>query len=229
MTGDSAKRAAAVAAVERVRDGMRLGLGTGSTVAEFLEVLADADLDVAGVPTSRATADHARQRGIRLLDPDDVERLDLAVDGADELDATLCLTKGGGGALLREKVVATMADHFVVIATRDKLVERLGDRFPLPLEVVPFALAPVRRVLERRGYEVTARDNGGFRTDNGNAILNCRLPGGIDDPGAEDLALSCIPGVVCCGLFVGLADTALLGDESGTVVELTAADRVPVD
>ena len=221
---DTGKLAAGRAAAALVEDGMRLGLGSGSTVACFLDALADRALDVAGVPASEATAARCRQLGIRLLGPADVETLDLAVDGADELDRDLTLTKGGGGALLREKVVAAMATRFVVVATPDKVVDRLADGFALPVEVVPFALAPVGRTIGRLGFEVTERtavDGTSYRTDNGNAVLDCRLPGGIADPAATAGRLGLLPGVAETGLFVGMADLALLGDTDGDVVELT--------
>lgn len=219
---DAGKRAAAVAAAELVEDGMRLGLGTGSTVAFFLEALAARRLRVAGIPTSETTAARCRELGIELLTPDDVEELDLAVDGADELTSDLTLTKGGGGALLREKVVAAMARRFAVIATGDKLVPRLADSFPLPVEVVPFAVAPVRRALRGLGFEVAVRGGDGepFRTDNGNVVLDARLPGGLEDPAVTDVSIALLPGVAETGLFVELADVALLGDEDGRVQEV---------
>ncbi len=217
---DDGKRAAGEAAAALVEDGMRLGLGTGSTVAHFLSALAARDLDVAGVPTSEATADRCRELGIGLLEVNAVEELDLCVDGADELDDTLTLTKGGGGALLREKVVATLARRFVVIATEDKLVPRLAERFPLPIEVVPFAVAPVIRTLERRGFAPVVRDGGAYRTDNGNVVVDARYPGGLEDPAVTDVALTLIPGVVTSGLFVDLADAALLGRADGSVRRL---------
>jgi ribose 5-phosphate isomerase A len=223
MEEDRAKRAAGEAAVELVGHGMQLGLGSGSTVAYFLTALAERDLDVAGVPTSQHTADRCRELGIALLEPGDVASVELCVDGADELDHDLILVKGGGGAHLREKVVASMAERFVVIATGDKLVGRLADTFALPIEVVPFAIGPVRRELERRGFEVALRpaaSGSAYRTDNGNAILDARLPGGLEDPAATDVALSLLPGVVAVGLFVDLADVALLGDSDGEVTEL---------
>lgn len=231
---DTAKRAAGVAAAAIVDDGMRLGLGTGSTVAYFLAALAARGLRVSGVPTSEATADRCRALGLALLDPADAGRLDLCVDGADELDHHLVLTKGGGGALLREKVVASMAERFVVIATVDKLVDRLADTFPLPVEVVPFAVAPVSRWLAARGYEVVRRTKRAgapgdgsagaapYTTDNGNAILDIRRDGGLQDPAAEERAIGALPGVVENGLFVGLADVALLGSDDGGVTELRA-------
>lgn len=228
MTTDPAKKAAGEAAAELVTAGMRLGLGTGSTVAYFLDALAANGTDVAGVPTSEATAARCRALGIELLDPGEVDRLDLCVDGADELDRELNLTKGGGGALLREKVVASLAERMVVIATADKLVDRLGDTFPLPIEVVPFALGPVRRRLEGRGFEVSDRHAGGelLLTDNGNAILDCRIPGGIEDPAALEATLALTPGIAESGLFVDLASVALLGAPDGSVQRIGPdADR----
>lgn len=232
MTVDPAKQAAGAAAAELVEDGMRLGLGTGSTVSYFLDALAARGLsDIAGVPTSEATAEHCRELGIGLLDPAEVERLDLCVDGADELDRELSLTKGGGGALLREKVVASLADRMVVIATPDKVVDRLGDTFPLPIEVVPFAVGPVRRRLEAMGFEVTERGHVGgdtILTDNGNAILDARMPHGIEDPAAMEAILSLIPGVAENGLFIDLADVAILGAKDGSVERLAKPSPVSV-
>lgn len=221
---DSPKRSAALAAAELITDGMRLGLGTGSTVAHLLEAIATRGLQVAGLPTSNATAAACQQLGIELLRPEEVERLDLAIDGADELDAQLTATKGGGGALLREKVVASMAERFVLIATTDKVVDLLGDSFPLPVEVVPFAVAPVTGWLQDRGYVVSLRreDGGGaVVTDNGNHLLDARMPGGIEDPAVEDLWLAQLPGVVTSGLFVDMAERAFLADEDGQVQEHT--------
>lgn len=222
--GDARKRAVGEAAAELVEDGMRLGLGSGSTVACFLDALAARSLDVAGVPASESTAARCRELGLRLLDPGEVERLDLCVDGADEIAPDLSVTKGGGGALLREKVVASMSDRFVVIATRDKLVDRLGETFPLPVEVVPFALAPVRRRLEGLGFEVVEREDGAdrYRTDNGNAILDCRLAGGIEDAAVMEITLSLIPGVAESGLFVDLASSALLAEADGSISSFPA-------
>ena len=222
---DVAKRAAGETAAELVEDGMRLGLGTGSTVAYFLDALAARGLDVAGVPTSEATATRCRELGIGLLDTAEVQRLDLCVDGADELDHALHLTKGGGGALLREKVVATLSDRFVVIATADKLVDRLCDTFALPIEVVPFAVGPVVRSLQGLGFEVDVRMRGDtpYRTDNGNAIVDARCDGGVDDPAVIDVTIGLLPGVVETGLFIDLADIALLGDGDGEVTRVPAA------
>ncbi|TVR24615.1 MAG: ribose-5-phosphate isomerase RpiA [Nitriliruptor sp.] len=220
---DARKRAAALAALELVEDGMQLGLGTGSTVEHLLAAIADRGLDVSGVPTSEATAAYCHELGIRLLHPSEVERLDLAIDGADELDRALTATKGGGGALLREKVVAAMSERFVAIATTDKLVDRLGDGFPLPIEVVPFAEAPVTRRLRDRGYQVqlrTAGEGPAVVTDNGNHLLDARMVGGIEDPAVEELWIGALPGVVESGLFVDLVDQALVADEQGRVLSL---------
>ncbi|MEX0952881.1 MAG: ribose-5-phosphate isomerase RpiA, partial [Nitriliruptoraceae bacterium] len=205
-----------------VTDGMVLGLGTGSTVAFFLDELAARGLDVRGIPTSEATAEACRRHGIELVGTADVEQVDLAVDGADELDTALRLVKGGGGALLREKVVAAMAREFVVIATVDKVVDRLGDSFPLPVEVVPFAVAPVTRNIAALGFEVTTRAEGLTPTDNGNAVLFCHLAGGIADLWSTEQELRAIPGVVCTGLFLDMANVALLGDADGGVERLEA-------
>lgn len=223
---DAAKRAAARAALEEIADGMVLGLGTGSTVAPLLELLAERAFDVVGVPTSEATARRCRELGIRLTSLDEVAALDLAIDGADEIDAHLCLTKGGGGALLREKVVACAARRFVVIATVDKQVERLGVSFPLPLEVVPFASAPVQRRLESWGLEVQPREREGrpVVTDNGNVLLDAVIPGGVGDPERFDARLQAIPGLVETGLFVNLAHETLLGAADGTVLRRRRPD-----
>ncbi len=217
---DTAKQAAGHAAADLVESGMLLGLGTGSTVAYLLEAIGRRGLtDLRGIPTSEATARIARSLGITLVTPDEVERVDLAIDGADEFDDELTATKGGGGALLREKVVAAMADRFVLVATPDKHVDRLGNTFPLPVEVVPFARGPVRRTLAAQGYEVTLRTDGEgpVRTDNGNEILDVRFPDGIGDPAVIDLWVATVPGVVTSGLFVEMATQAILGRADGSV------------
>lgn len=219
---DQAKRAAGYAAADHVEDGMVLGLGTGSTVAYFLDAVAERGHSVTGVPTSVATEQRCQELGIGLTTADEVADLDLCVDGADELTADLVLTKGGGGALLREKVVASMARKMIVIATVDKVVERLADTFALPVEVVPFAATPVTRRLEGLGFHVERRGAGDYRTDNGNGILDCRMPGGLDDPERWDGILATIPGIAEHGLFVGLATQALLGTPDGQVEHLPA-------
>ncbi|MDX1568038.1 MAG: ribose 5-phosphate isomerase A [Longimicrobiales bacterium] len=217
------KRAAAEAAVDEVEDGMILGLGTGSTVARFLEVLArrirDGELtDVRGVPTSVQTATEAHSMAIPLTNLDDDPVIHLTVDGADEVDLGLDLIKGLGGALLREKVVAQASERLIIIADETKLVERLGIRAPVPVETLPFAMSPVRRFVEELGAEVTVREEEAdtpYRTDNGNFVLDCRFADGLDDPDGLDRALKSRAGVVETGLFLGMADTALVGTEDG--------------
>jgi ribose 5-phosphate isomerase A len=222
---DELKRQAAARALEHVRDGMKLGLGTGSTAKHFVELLGErvrAGLDVIGVPTSEATLADAARCGIRLTTLDDIDRLDLTVDGADEIDPSLNLIKGGGGALLREKIVAAASDRMIVIADDSKWVEVLG-RFPLPVEVVPFGLAATRRAI---GEAIAQSGNSGqmvlrkgkdghvFVTDGGHWIIDAHL-GRIADAGRLAGLLASIPGVVEHGLFVGLASMAILAGPRG--------------
>jgi ribose 5-phosphate isomerase A len=225
VTMDELKRLAAARALEDVRDGMKLGLGTGSTAKHFVELLGERvrkGLKVIGVPTSEATRANAERCGIALTTLDDVDRLDLTVDGADECDPALNLIKGGGGALLREKIVAAASERMIVIADESKWVDPLG-RFPLPVEVIPFGLAATRHAIAkafaRAGVsgEMTIRmaKNGHvFVTDGGHWIVDAHL-GRIGN--APQLAglLSAIPGVVEHGLFIDLADTAVLAGTNG--------------
>jgi ribose 5-phosphate isomerase A len=222
---DELKRQAAGRALEFVRDGMKLGLGTGSTAKHFVELLGErvrAGLDVIGVPTSEATQADALRCGIPLTTLDEIDRLDLTVDGADEIDPDLNLIKGGGGALLREKIVAAASDRMIVIADDSKWVEALG-RFPLPIEVIPFGLAATRRAIGSAfaesgvsGPMVVRKGQDGhvFVTDGGHWIVDAHL-GRISR--AQHLAglLSAIPGVVEHGLFIGLASTAMLAGSQG--------------
>lgn len=219
-----AKEAAGRAAAELVRDGMTVGLGTGSTVLFALERLAEriraAKLVVRGVPTSLDTERKARALGIPLVDLDQVERIDLTIDGADEIDARFDMIKGGGGALLREKVVAVLSTCEVIVIDRPKVVERLGVRFALPVEVVPFARAAVARRIAALGAAWTVRMRDGKEptlTDNGNEILDCRFQGGIADAPALERLLDEIPGVVESGLFIALAHVLVIGHEDGRV------------
>lgn len=221
---DELKRAAALEAVELVESGMTLGLGTGSTVAYFLELLAgrleEGRLEeLVGVPTSRDTELRARELGIPLGELADLAPLDLAVDGADEVDAGLELVKGGGGALLREKMVAVHAHRFVVIVDEGKEVEVLGRDFPVPVEVVPFAWGVHLPVLRELGAEARLRtgDDGAARvTDNGNLILDARFPRGVGDLQEVESELRARPGIVEVGLFVGLATDVLVARPGGT-------------
>jgi len=219
------KRQAAARALEEVRDGMRLGLGTGSTAKHFVELLGEkvrAGLKVIGVPTSEATRGDAMRCGIALTTLEDIDRLDLTVDGADEIDPLLNLIKGGGGALLREKIVATASDRMIVIADDSKWVDVLG-RFPLPVEVVPFGLAATRRAIAEAfakcgvsGQMVVRKGEDGhaFVTDSRHWIVDAHL-GRISDASRLASLLSAIPGVVEHGLFVGLASSAVLAGGQG--------------
>ena len=225
MSADGLKRAAAERAAALVGDGMRVGLGTGSTAAHLVALLGErvrGGLAIVAVPTSEATRRQAEGEGISLTTLDDTPELDIAIDGADEIDGELRLIKGGGGALLREKIVAAASRRMIVIADGSKRVERLG-RFPLPVEVVPFGLGATRRaveaVFERSGCPGEARirtgaDGTPFHTDGGHLILDARL-GAIPDPEALASALAAIPGVVEHGLFLGLATGAILATEAG--------------
>ncbi|MBW3533789.1 MAG: ribose 5-phosphate isomerase A [Gemmatimonadetes bacterium] len=217
------KRAAAAEAVERVESGMRLGLGTGSTVEHFLELLgerlADGALaDLMGVPTSVATTDRAHALGIALGPLHELAPLDLAVDGADEIDAGLNLVKGLGGALLREKMVAAASRRFIVIADEGKLVERLGEKSPLPVEVASFSWQVHVPYLESLGARpvLRTRDDGTpVPTDNGNYVLDCWWDGGLP-PAAELQGELCSrPGIVETGLFIGMAGEAIVAGAGG--------------
>src|ERR1700761_550264 len=219
------KRQAAARALEEVRDGMRLGLGTGSTAKHFVELLGErvrAGLNVVGVPTSETTRAQAEQCGIRLTTLDEIDRLDLTIDGADEIDPALNVIKGGGGALLREKIVATASDRMIVIADDSKWVDVLG-RFPLPVEVVPFGLAATQRALAEAfaksgvsGQMLVRKGKDGhvFVTDGGHWIIDAHLGRITDAPRLAGL-LSPIPGVVEHGLFIGLATTTVLAGAQG--------------
>lgn len=217
---DEQKRAAAMAAVRLVEDGMTLGLGTGSTAAWFVTLLGERVKDglrVRGVPTSEATARQASGLGIEVIGLDDVGfgrggRIDLCVDGVDEVDGMKRAIKGGGGALLREKIVAAGSTQVVYIADASKRVQTLG-AFPLPVEVIPFAAAFVQSRIAALGCEpVLRRADGGaeFRTDENNVILDCPF-GRIEDPESLAAELSLIPGVVEHGLFLGLIDEMVFG------------------
>lgn len=228
MDVDAQKRAAAARALEFVRPGMRLGLGSGTTAKQFVELLAErvrAGLEVIAVPTSEGTRADAERLGVPLTSLDETPQLDLTVDGADEIATDLSLMKGGGGALLREKIVASASARLVVIADESKWVSALG-RFPLPVEVVPFGLAATRRKVEAATAAAgcpgpallrRAKDGHAFVTDGGHWILDAALER-IADPGALADRLDRIAGVVEHGLFIGLADAAVLAGASGVRV-----------
>jgi ribose 5-phosphate isomerase A len=222
---EALKRQAAARALEEVRDGMKLGLGTGSTAKHFVDLLGErvrGGLKVVGVPTSEATRAQAEQCGIALTTLDEVDRLDLTVDGADEIDHALNLIKGGGGALLREKIVAAASDRMIVIADESKWVEVLG-RFPLPVEVVPFGLAATRHAMAEAfakagvsGQMVLRQGKDGhvFVTDGGHWIIDAHL-GRIQDVPLLAASLTVIPGVVEHGLFTNMASAAVLAGGQG--------------
>jgi ribose 5-phosphate isomerase A len=225
MDAEAQKRAAAARAVQFVRSGMRLGLGTGSTARHFVELIGErvrAGLDIVAVPTSRATEADAKRCGIPLTTLDETPQLDLTVDGADEIAPDLSLIKGGGGALLREKIVAAASTRMIVIADQSKWVAALG-RFPLPVEIAPFGAAATLRELENAVTAPRGRgslklrqgpDGHAFVTDGGHWIVDAAL-GHIDDPKALAHALCGIPGVMEHGLFVGLAQMAIVAGADG--------------
>jgi ribose 5-phosphate isomerase A len=234
MTSDNLKRLAAAHALSEVRDGMRLGLGTGSTAKHFVELLGERvkeGLSVIGVPTSEATRADAERCGVPLTTLEDIDRLDLTVDGADEIDPALTLIKGGGGALLREKIVAAASGRMIVIADETKLVPQLG-RFPLPIEIVPFGFAAtlraIRDAMARFGLsgDLKLRQAGGghvFVTDGGHWIADAHL-GAIPDAAGLASSLTAIPGVVEHGFFIDLAQTAIIAGAQGVrVIERPAA------
>jgi ribose 5-phosphate isomerase A len=222
---EALKEQAAERALDLVADGMVLGLGTGSTARYVVLGLARRVREgllrgVISVPTSEATAALAREHGLTLAALDHRPTLDLAIDGADEIDPRLNLIKGLGGALLREKVVESAAQRFVVVADSRKLVRRLGEQSPVPVEVIPFALVPVERRLAGLGTTPVLRrtaDHVPFQTDQGNYILDCRC-GPIDDPAALGAAIRSIPGVVEHGLFLSMATAAFVAAPEGVRV-----------
>ncbi len=228
MSSEGYKRQAAAAALQFIEPGMRVGLGTGSTAAHFIELLADrvrAGLDIVAVPTSEATRSQAERLGISLTTLDETPALDLTVDGADEIAPDLTLIKGGGGALLHEKIVAAASMRMIVIADESKWVALLG-RFPLPVEVVPFGLGATRRAVENAAAGAGApgpislrrtRDGHAFVTESGHLILDAALTRIIDPQQLAD-RLAEIPGVVEHGLFIGLVKTAIIAGPDGVRV-----------
>ena len=220
------KRAAALRALDEVREGMILGLGTGSTVAHFLVGLAEylrtgRLKKILGVPTSLWTADRCRELGISLTSLAAHPILDLAVDGTDEVDPSVNLIKGLGGALLREKMVAQAALRMVIIADQTKIVRTLGERAPLPVEVVQFGWEVHEHAFHEMGAHPALRmrsDGRPVTTDNGNYIIDCRFPGGMDDPKAIEAELSLRAGVVESGLFLDMAEKAYVADVGGVTV-----------
>src|SRR5271154_5962445 len=225
MDAETYKRAAAARALEFVRPGMRLGLGTGSTAKHFVDLLGErvrSGLDVVAVPTSEATRAQAARLGIALTTLDETPELDLTVDGADEIAPDLTLIKGGGGALLREKIVAAASARMIVIADHSKWVPTLG-RFPLPIEIVPFGATTTRRAVEAIAAKLgcagpaprrEAQSGHAFVTDGGHWLLDAQLQR-IADPQALAARLCTVPGVMEHGLFIGLAWGAIVAGPDG--------------
>ncbi|WP_026264148.1 ribose-5-phosphate isomerase RpiA [Paenibacillus terrigena] len=212
------KQIAAEKAVESIEDGMIVGLGTGSTAYWAIQKIGERvrdGLNIQAVASSTISEDLANELGIPVIPFADVETIDLTIDGADEVDANLQLTKGGGGALLREKLLAANSRRFIVIVDESKVVDTLGV-FPLPVEIVPFAHELTVRKLQSLGCELTIRQKDGvnFITDNGNLIADCRF-GSITDPVTLHTQLNLIPGVVENGLFVGLTSQLIVGHSDG--------------
>lgn len=217
---------AAQAALEWVRDGMTLGLGTGRAAAAFVEALGERvanGLQITGVPTSEATAKLARSLGIPLARLEEVGTLDITFDGADEVDDRLDVIKGYGAAMVREKVVAASSDQLVILIGPEKLVRQLGERGRLPIEVLPFGVALVRRELTRLGLDADLRVDARSEvvvTDNGNWILDAKLDPPLDARALES-AIVALPGVLGTGFFLGMADAVLIG--TGSEVEVRRA------
>ena len=206
-------------AAEMVESGMVVGLGTGRAASMFVRALAGRvakGLSVRGVPTSKKTEALARELAIPLVSLEEVDRVDIDIDGADEVSPELDLIKGHGGALLRERIVASFSSRFVVLVGEEKLVTRLGERVALPVEVIPFGISVARRELQHMGGKVSLRrDNDvAYRTDNDNAILNVQFDV-IESPTDLERNIRLVPGVVDCGLFLGMTDLVLVQTTSG--------------
>jgi ribose 5-phosphate isomerase A len=218
------KQMAGEEAVKYIENDMVIGIGTGTTAAYMIQALAQRlreGLNIIGaVPTSEVTAQLASRLGIPLTNLDTHPQLDLDIDGADEIDGALRLIKGGGGALLREKIVAAASRRFIIVADSSKLVRQLGLTFPVPVEIIPFARTPVQIQLQALGAQVQLRQRDGqvFLTDSGNIILDCLFPGGISDPQALHASIKSIVGVVESGLFLNMAERAIIGSAGGVQV-----------
>jgi len=217
---DKLKKAAALQAVEFVRDGMIVGLGTGSTAKHMIVALGEkvrAGMRLRGVPTSHETAALAKEAGITLIDADNRWDIDVAIDGADQVDPGLNLIKGGGGALLKEKIVAASAEQFIVLVDYTKQVPVLGGSFPLPVEIIPFGWGSTAREIESltKSRAVLREKNGApFRTEAGNLIVDVHLAR-IPHPSELEIALNQIPGIVETGLFIGRTSMLIVGSPHG--------------
>lgn len=219
MDKEALKRMASAAAVEYVHDGMVVGLGTGSTATYVVLRLAERvrdGLNICGVPTSQDTAELARRHGIPLIDNEERWRIDVAIDGADQVDPHLNLIKGGGGALLKEKIVAAASPQVIIVVDHTKQVPVLGHPFPLPVEVVPFGWASTAHLIERLGMKAVRREHDGriFKTEAGHYILDLHIQR-IEHPAKLEAELNAIPGVVETGLFVGRTDLLIVGTPTG--------------
>lgn len=217
MDQEELKKQAGEAAAALVEDGQIVGLGTGSTVKYTILELArrvKEGLNIKGIPTSIQSEELAREGGIPLTTLDEDPIVDITIDGADEYDDEFSLIKGGGGALTREKIVAFASKRMVVVADESKEVDALGSTFALPVEVIELGLTPVKLFLERAGAEVTVRGDGAYRTDNGHPILDAKFES-IHDPFALEEDLSMYPGVVECGLFLGLCTDVFVARADG--------------
>jgi ribose 5-phosphate isomerase A len=220
---DNLKIAAAAKALSYVKDGMLLGLGSGSTSAEFVKLLGEAlkngtIKDIVGIPTSDATAALARGLGINLTTLDDKSEIDLAIDGADEVDSGLNLIKGLGRALLREKITEIHAKDFIVIVDESKIVNKLGTKGPLPVEIVPFAYGATLKWLETLGCRAEQwleEDGSPAKTDNGNYLAKCWFENGIDNVAEMASKLCSRPGIVEYGLFIGMASKIIIAGKNG--------------
>jgi len=213
---DELKRQAALRALDEIRDGMIVGLGTGSTAAHFIRELGRARMQVAGIPTSEESRRLAEQTGIRLSTLEENPRIDVTVDGADEVSPQLDLLKGLGGALVREKIVAHASERVVIIVDEGKLVDRLGQKSVVPIEVIPFAVPRVLLLLRELGGEarVRQRDSRSFVSDNGNSILDWNH-GMIEDPAKLEKQLKSLTGVVDSGIFANLAHCVVVAGNQG--------------
>ncbi|HEV8283375.1 MAG TPA: ribose-5-phosphate isomerase RpiA [Chitinophagaceae bacterium] len=219
---EQGKKNAGIYAVDFIKQGMNIGVGSGSTVYWFIEELGKRvkqGLEIVAVPTSTKTEQLAKDAGINLSSLNDIDRLSLTIDGADEIDPHGQLIKGGGGALLQEKIVAAASDHLIIIADSSKLVQQLG-KFPLPVEVIPFGDKQVKEQIIRSGLckkiSLRQRNNEVFITDHHHYILDCECEK-IADASALNLALHLIPGIVETGLFINMANKAIIGYEDGRV------------
>lgn len=222
LSSDQIKEMVGRQAVDFVQPGMTIGIGTGSTVYWFIIALGEKinkGLQCLAVPTSQKTKELAKKNFIPLADLNEVDFIDLTIDGADEINSALQLIKGGGGALLQEKMVASASRQFIVIADEQKIVNKLG-RFPLPVEVLPYGWKQTRKRIEQLGcdkVEIRKKNDEAFITDHGHFILDCYF-NQIDDPYQLNIQLKNIPGLLETGLFLDLADAVLIGNSNGTTV-----------